>query len=56
MTAPEVVAAIRETAAEILEWSRSPANTGPCANEAYRTNIHITAALAKLAAKLEHAE
>lgn len=50
---PEAVKAIRETAAEILEWARSPANTGPYAQEAYRSNIHIAAALAKLAAKLE---
>lgn len=50
---PEAVEAIRETAGEILEWARSPANTGPYAYEADRTNVHIAAALAKLAHKLE---
>lgn len=56
MNTEQLVAAIRETATEIIEWARSPVNTGPYAYEADRTCIHIGAALAKLAGKLERGE
>lgn len=53
LSVAEIVAAIRDTAGEIVDWARSPVNKGLYANEADRTCIHIGAALAKLAGKLE---
>jgi hypothetical protein len=48
----DLAKAVKETADELLDWARSDANTGPYSQEAYRTYVHIAAALGKLASKL----
>lgn len=48
----ELAETLEQTCAEVMAWAEGPENIGPYQHEAFVANVHITAALGRLARNL----